>query len=284
MDSFDYINDPVAAEQVATLRELLKEAWTDKSRDGFLVTAGRFIDEMGHDRTGELQLLFRTETAAGREALRASLETLFDFVGSLDRFETDYPIYINDPVHGSVGAFPQVPIIGIHALHTALYRLFDSKGAVYGSLSRELVRDYIVRTGRLPLIPPQPGLVLRQKPRMYWCSVERYDTLAASRAALQILAKWNSDCRLRATIPTIGLEERAFVAYSGVTEYPPDATIAPGAGHAFAGYNVELKATDHPELPGGGLQVGLVDEPRVSVLEEWRDDQGAWATIWTAAT
>jgi hypothetical protein len=284
LDTFDYVNDPLTGEQVATLRALLQDEWTDKARDGFLVTSGRFIDEMGNDRTGELRPLFLTDTAVGRKALRVSLETLFDSVGSLQQFETDYPIFINDPVHGSLGAFPQLPMIGVDTLHSALYRLFDSKAVVYGSPAQELVRDFIVRTGSLPFVQPPAGLVLRQKPRMYWCSFERYESPSASRSALQILEKWNSDCRMRATLPTAGLEGQVFVAYSGVSEYPSYLVSVAGAGHAFAGYNVELKAADHPDLPGGGLQVGVVGEPGVTLLEEWRDDQAAWVTIWTAET
>jgi len=284
MDTFDYINDPLTAEQVATLRTLLGDDWTDKARDGFLVISGRFVDEIGNDRTDELRPLFLTKTAAGRKALRDSLETLFNFVGSLNQFEADYPIFINDPVHGSLGSFPQLPIIGIHTLHSALYRLFDSKALVYGNPVQELVRDFIIRTGKLPFVPPPSGLVLRQKPRMYWCSFERYESPSASRSALQILEKWKSDCRMRATLPTANLEGKVFVAYSGVSEYPPYLMSVSGAGHAFAGYNVELKAADHPDLPGGGLQVGVVGEPSVSLLEEWRDEEASWVTIWTAET
>src|SRR6202035_4656349 len=103
----------------------------------------------------------------------------------------------------------------------------------------------------------------------------------ASRAALQILKQWNSDCRVRATLPTAGLEGLAFVAYSGVSEYPPDVTNLSKGPPAFAGYNVELKVSDHPELAGGGLQIGVVGGPAVSLLEEWRDDENAWIGVWS---
>jgi hypothetical protein len=154
MDTFDYINDPQTAGQMATLATLLQDEWSDKARDGFLVVSGRFIDETGTDRTEELRPLFHTNLREGRISLRRSLEALFDVAGSLERFETEFPVYINDPIHGSLGVFPQVPILGIGSLETNVYRLFDSKAAVYKSPNSELVRDYIVRIGSLPLMPP----------------------------------------------------------------------------------------------------------------------------------
>jgi hypothetical protein len=279
LDTFDYINDPLTAGQIATLAALLQGEWTEKARDGFLVISGRFIDETGTDRTDELGPLFRTETPQGRLSLRLSLETLFDAAGSLEKFEADYPVYINDPVHGSLGLFPQLPIVGIHTLEPNIYRLFDSNAVVYRST--ELVRDYIARTGKLPVMQPPASLILRKKAHMYWCSFERYESPAASRAALQILEKWNSDCKMRATLPTADLENLAFVAYSGVSEYPPHVKNLSKNPPTFAGYNVELKASDHPELPGGGLQIGVVGEPPVTLLEEWRDDENAWIEVWS---
>jgi hypothetical protein len=279
LDTFDYINDPFTAHQVSTLAALLQGEWTEKARDGFLVISGRFIDETSTDRTDELGPLFHTETSQGRLSLRLSLETLFNAVGSLEKFEADYPVYINDPVHGSLGAFPQLPIVGIHTLEPKIYRLFDSNAIVYGD--KELVRDYIARTGKLPVMPPPASLILRKKAHMYWCSFERYESPAASRAALQILEKWNSDCKMRATLPTADLDGLAFVAYSGVSEYPPHVKNLSKNPPAFAGYNVELKVSDHPELPGGGLQIGVVGEPPVTVLEEWRDDENAWTEVWS---
>jgi hypothetical protein len=278
MDTFDYINDPLTAQQVSTLAALLQGEWTEKARDGFLVISGRLIDETGTDRTDELRPLFHTDTPQGRRALRLSLEALFDAVGSLEKFEADYPVYINDPVHGSLGVFPQLPILGIGTLAPTVYRLFDSNAVAHKSTER--VRDYIARTGKLPAMPPPPSLILRKKAHMYWCSFERYESPAASRAALQILEKWNSDCRMRATLPAAALERLAFVAYSGVSEYPPSVKNLSKNPPAFAGYNVEVKATDHPELPGGGLQIGVVGEPPVTLLEEWSDDKNAWIEVW----
>jgi hypothetical protein len=278
MDTFDYINDPITAGQINALAIMLQDEWTEKARDGFLVISGRFIDETGTDRTAELIPLFRTYTSQGKLSLRRSLEALFDAVGSLEKFEADYPVYINDPVYGSLGVFPQLPILGIDALGLNIYRLFDSNAVVYKSA--ESVRDHIERTGKLPVQPPPASLILREKARMHWCSFERYESPAASRAALQILEEWNSDCKMRATLPTADLERLAFVAYSGVVEYPPYVKNLSKNPPAFAGYNVEMKASDHPDLPGGGLQIGVVGEPLVNVLEEWCDDKDAWIEIW----
>jgi hypothetical protein len=280
MDTFDYINDPLTAGQVATLAVLLEDEWSEKARDGFLVVSGRFIDETGTDRTEELKPLFHTNSAEGRHSLRRSLEALLDAVGSLERIEREFPVYINDPIHGSLGVFPQIPTLGIGTLETNVYRLFDSKAAVYKSPTAELVRDYITRMGALPLMPPPPSLIVRHKPRMYWCSFERYVSPSASRNALQILESWKSDCKLRATIPTGALEGSAYVSYSGVTEYPPNVINLSKNPPAFAGYNVEVVAADHPELSGGGLQIGVVGEPPVTLLEEWREDQSEWGVVW----
>ncbi|HEY3569933.1 MAG TPA: hypothetical protein VGP73_18510 [Thermoanaerobaculia bacterium] len=279
MDTFDYVNDPLTAGQIATLASLLQEEWTEKARDGFLVISGRFIDETGMDRTEELGPLFHTDTPQGRLSLRLSLETLFDAVGSLQKFETDYPVYINDPVHGSLGVFPQLPIVGIRTLQPSIYRLFDSNAAVYKST--ELVRDYIMRAGNLPLVEPPASLILRKKAYMYWCSPERYESPDVARAALQILDEWHSDLKMRATLPTAELEGLAFVAYSGVSEYSPYVKNLSKNPPAFAGYNVELKVSDHPKLPGGGLQIGVVGEPPVTLLERWDDTTKVWIEVWS---
>jgi hypothetical protein len=280
LDAFDYENDPITAEQVANLRNLLGDQWSDKARDGFLVVAGRFVDETSTDRTGELAPLFGTDRPEGKRVLRESLEALFDYVGSLKKFEHDYPVYINDPIHGSLGVFPQLPIIGIHKIHPNLYRLFDTRALVYRSPAGESVRDYIIRTGTLPLMNPFSSWILREKPRIYWCSHLRYSTPAEARAALQILDSWGSDCKMRATLPTDSLDGQVFVAYSGVAEYPKNVINLSKHGDVFAGYNVELLASDHPELPGGGMQVGVVGEPRVSALEEWSETHNGWISVW----
>jgi hypothetical protein len=273
MDAFDFTNDPIAAAQVETLASLLGEQWSQKARDGFLMTSGRFVDDFGADRTAELAWLYKTHLLAGRVALRRSLEALFDSVGSLAQFELDFPVFINDPVRGSLGVFPQLPILGIEEIALKLYRVMDTKATVHGTGER--LKHFIMREGKLPYLEPPVRLVLRKKLRIYWCSYECYESPLATRCALQILSTWNADCKLRATLPTAGMEETAFVAFNGDSRYSDN---TPGE---FAGYFVELRAQDHPELPGGGLQVGVVGSPAVSALEEWIDAEHQWSTIWS---
>jgi hypothetical protein len=277
VETFDFENDPITAAQVATLADLLREQWSEKARDGFLVISGRFVDEMGDHRTPELASLYKTSLPFGRLALRRSLETLFDFVGSLHQFEQDYPILINDPEQGSVAAFPQLPILGIAELTPHVYRAMDSRARAY--VTGEPLRDFISREGRLPDLPRPPGLVLRKKPRIHWCSYERYESPAATRSALQILDEYGNDCGLRATLPTKALEGAVFVAFNGDTKYPDS---KPGDNPGFAGYYVELATQDHPELPGGGLQVAVFGSPEVVELEEWLEAEQRWSTIWRA--
>ncbi len=210
IDTFDFVNDPITAAQVEVLASLLGEEWSEEARDGFLVISGRFVDEFGNDRTEDLARVFKTHLAPGRRALKRSLEKLFSFIGSLHRFEIDYPVLINDPVVGSQAVFPQLPISGIEEITTELYRVVDSGAKVQGTA--DLVRDYIIHEGKLPYLSPPAGLVLRKKPRMHWCSYERYESPAATRSALQILPNWNTDCKLRATILTTQVRESVFVS------------------------------------------------------------------------
>jgi hypothetical protein len=276
MDTFDFSNDPITAAQVKTLASLLGEQWSEKARDGFLVISGRFVDDVGADRTRELGVLYRTHLLRGRVALRRSLEALLDSVGGLVQFEHDFPVFINDPERGSLGVFPQLPILGIEEITSKLYRVMDSKAAVHET--GELLRDFIMREGKLPYLEPPARFVLRKKPRIHWCSYECYASPLATRSALQILSTWNTDCKLRATLSTAGLEGTAFVAFNGDSRYSDN---TPGA---FAGYFVELKAQDHPDLPGGGLQIGVVGGPAVAALEEWTDVENRWTTIWCRPT
>ena len=279
MDAFDFVNDPITAAQADTVRNLLGEQWSERARDGFLVTSGRFVDEMGNDRTAELAALYKTHLPSGRLALRRSLETLLEFVGSLRQFEPNYPVYINDPQRGSVPAFPQLPILGIAEIAPRLYRVMDSKSIAHET--GELLLDFISREGRLPHLPPPRGLVLRVKPRIHWCSYERYKSPAATAAALQILPEYRNDCGLRATLPTAELEGLVFVAFNGDTKYPEHEL---GESMGFVGYYVEMKTQDHPDLPGGGLQVGVFGSPKVGELEAWLEAERRWSTIWREPT
>lgn len=279
MDSFDFVNDPITASQVGILAALLGDQWSEQARDGFLIVSGRFVDHTGGDRTDELARLFQTQSAAGRVALRASLERLLDVVGSLEQYEQDYPVLINDPVHGSTPVFPQVPVLGIEELTPHLYRVMDSRAVAYET--GEPMRDFVSRTGALPHLPALSGLVLRAKPRIHWCAYARYDSPSATRDALQILPEYHNDCALRATLPTKGLEGSVYVAYNGDTAYPDQ---RPDEQAGFVGYYVEPETQDHTALPGGGLQVGVVGGPKVVLLEEWVGSQNCWTTVWPKNT
>jgi hypothetical protein len=289
VDTFDFVNDPITPAQVEIVTGLLGDQWSEKARDGFLVISGRFVDSMGnYDRTEELASVFRTESTAGRIALRRSLEKLLSFVGSLQKYEQDYPVLINDKHHGSMPAFPQLPILGIETLTPNLYRAMDSKATVYGT--KEPIQEFISREGKLPHLPSLSGLILRAKPKIHWCSYEHYDNPSATISALQILPEYGNDCTLRATLPTKGLDDSVFVAFNGDTEYPDDKPDKSWLRwcwsrrkrkYMFVGYYVELKTQDHPALPGGGLQVGAVGSPRVSKLEEWSNAESRWSTIWS---
>jgi hypothetical protein len=278
VDAFDYVNDPITAGQVQTLATLLGDQWSDKARDGFLVISGRFVDEWGGDRTDELAYVFEAQSETGRLALRRSLEELLDRVGSLLEYEQNYPVFINDPKHGSVGAFPQLRVLGIQTLRPNLYRVSDSKTVVHGT--EEPLRAFIPRAGKLPHMPAPKEPVLRAKPTMYWCAYERYENPSATLAALQILPEWGSDCRLRATLPTEGLDGFVYMVFNGDKKYR-NAESDESKSMAFAGYYLEPKAQDNPSLPGGGVQVGVVGSPAVRLLEEWSDSEDRWSTVWS---
>ncbi|OBB85147.1 hypothetical protein A5760_08895 [Mycobacterium colombiense] len=217
------------------------------------------------------------------------MEKLLDFVGSLQKFEQDYPVLINDPQLGSLPAFPQLPVLDIDKITPTLYRAMDSKAVVYPT--KEPIREFISREGRLPPAPSLTGLILRAKPKIHWCSYERYDSPSATASALQILQEYGNDCTLRATLPTKGLDDSVFVAFNGDTEYTDQASNRNlfrrlrwcrkyKKIYKFVGYFVELKTQDHPELPGGGLQVGVVGSPKVFKLEEWNSAESCWSIIW----
>jgi hypothetical protein len=72
-----------------------------------------------------------------------------------------------------------------------------------------------------------------------------------------------------------------FVAFNGDTKY---ADCKPGESMGFVGYFVEMKAQDHPDLPGGGLQVGVFGSPKVTELEQWSNSEKGWSTLWRQPT
>ena len=80
------------------------------------------------------------------------------------------------------------------------------------------------------------------------------------------------------TLPTKGLNGFVFVVFNGDKKYR-DPKPDESKSMAFAGYYLELKAQDHPPLPGGGIQVGVVGSPQVLLLEEWNDSEDCWSTV-----
>lgn len=48
----------------------------------------------------------------------------------------------------------------------------------------------------------------------------------------------------------------------------------------FDRYYTEIIAQDHPDLRGGGVQVGVEGDPVVEVLEQWDDGPQRWGIVW----
>ena len=260
-------DDPITRDQAETLVRMLDGLLTEKALEGFLIVCSRLVDEFGHHRTEELSSIFRTQRLEGRLALLHSLAYVNDWVGGMEAYERLYPVTVNP----SNPAFPQLKIVHIETLEPRLYRLMDSSALVYGT--DESIRAYIQRTGRLPMVPVQTVPVLRSKPVYHWCSYEKWDSPEISRDALQILPEWKTDCRLRASILTSDIEGSAFMAFNGDKD-------ASDSNLKFYKYFFEPLAQDHPELSGGGPQIGLDGAPLVEVLEEWDEASAEWKTVW----
>jgi len=259
-------DDPITRDQVETLIRMLDGLLTEKALEGFLIVCSRLVDEFGNHRTDELSKIFRTQKLEGRLALLRSLEYVNDWVGGMESYERLYPVTINP----SNPAFPQLKILQIETLEPRLYRLMDSTALVYGT--GESIRVHIETTGRLPMVPVQTVPVLRSKPVYHWCSYEKWDNPEASRNALQILPDWKNDCRLRASILTADIEDSAFMAFNGDQD-PSSSKLK------FYKYFFEPLAQDHPELTGGGSQIGLDGAPPVEALEEWDEAGGEWKSV-----
>ena len=256
-------DDPIITAQLKLLKLLLGNVQpTEKAVEGFLVICSRFVDEFGNDRSKELATVFQTKTLAGQQALLTSLEYMNDWVGGMAGYLSSYPVTIKPPKP----AFPQFRIIGIESITTNLYRVLDSKGGVHGST--ELVKDYILRTGRLPAVPIQKRPVRRSKPLFHWCTCYKWANPELTREALQILPEW-SDCQLRATILAARVKRSAFVAFNG----------DPHPKLNFHRYFYEPLAQDHPPLAGGGPQISLQGAPAVEMLEQWNVQTGQWDRI-----
>jgi hypothetical protein len=265
---WDRENDPLTREQVAVLWELLDGEASEEALEGFLIVASRFIDEFGGHRTAELESIFKTRVEAGKEVLRASLEHVCRWVGGMASYKARYPVTIIPPRP----AFPLFKIIGIEKLSPQLYRALSSTATASAAASEPL-KTYVARTGKLPRVPKQRQPVRRSKPRFHWCSYDAWRTPTATREALQILEPW-SDCRLRATLPTYGLRDSAYVAFSGDRKDPADSKLR------FYKYFYEPLAQDHPALPGGGVQIAVDGSPPVEFLEAWDQRSKRWISIW----
>lgn len=261
-------DDPIAKEQAKILLYLLEGMLTETAMEGFLIVCPRFVDEFGNHRTAELAEIFRTNCAEGKLSLLHSLEHIAKWVGGMDGYLRQYPVTIIPPKP----TFPQFKIIGIETIANKLYRILDSNSEVYPT--KELVKNYIQRTGRLPSVPKQKRPVCRSKPRYHWCSYDKYDDPETTREALQILPDW-SDCQLRATVLTSNIKKSAYVAFNGDVNDPTNNKLR------FYKYYYEPLAQDHPPQYGGGAQIALDGEPLVETLEQWDSSLAKWALIWT---
>jgi hypothetical protein len=258
-------NDPVTLGQVQVLETMLDGEASNEALEGFLIVCSRFVDEFRDHRTSELARIFKTGSPVGKEALRLSLENVCRWVGGLRGYISRYPVTIKRP------AFPLFKIINIDRLSDRVYRILDSRPPK--NPVKEHVKDYIVRTARLPPAPRQTRPVRRSKPLFHWCSYEHWNDPAVTAGALQILPEW-SDCKLRATIPTVGVRSSAYVAFNGDRRDPEDDKLR------FYKYFYEPLAVDHPNLPGGGIQIGVEGSPIVDILEEWDELKHSWSICW----
>ncbi len=256
-------DDPILDGQLQTLQDLLVDVdLTPQALEGFLVVCSRFVDEFGNDRIGELANIFHTQHITGRRALLRSLIYMNDWVGGMQGYLSKYPVSIKD----KQPAYPLFKIIGIESVTDQLYRVLDATSTVHDST--ELVKDHILRTGRLPPVPIQKWPVCRSKPIFHWCTYERWDDPQTTREALQILPQW-SDCQLRATIPTNKVKESAFIAFNGDSHDK----------WCFHQYFYEPLAQDHPPMVGGGPQIALEGSPVVECLEQWNTRLCRWELV-----
>ncbi|WP_298619361.1 hypothetical protein [uncultured Zoogloea sp.] len=260
-------DDPLSREQYDVLEGLVGELLTEAAVEGFLIVCSRFVDEFGGHRTAELARIFHTDKLEGKQALIRSLEHMRDWVGGMVGYERDYPVEIIP----ARPAFPQFRIVGIETLAPCLYRVLDSTRTVSGE-NKEPFIDFIARTRSLPAVPKQRRPVRRTKPNFHWCSYDAWATPHATREALQILPTW-SDCRLRATVLTEDVRRSAYVAFNGDRHDPEDEKLR------FYGYYYEPLAQEHPELPGGSVQIALEGGPRVHRLELFDEGAGVWREV-----
>ncbi|HLF79185.1 MAG TPA: hypothetical protein VJB57_17025 [Dehalococcoidia bacterium] len=261
-------DDPITQDQIKSLVSILGDRITDDSFEGFLIVCSRFVDEFGTHRTNDLASIFLTDSEAGKVCLLKSLEHVKSWVGGMQVYLDKYPVSIRPPRP----AFPQFKIVGLESIVDNVYRVMSTTARL---MTKESFKDFIVRTGMLPNTRRRSHPVMRSKRRrVHWCSYETWETPEATRDALQILPDWGNDCQLRATLPTVGIRDSAFVAFNADTDES-------GKGLRFVKYFNEMLATDHPPLLGGGTQITVEGSPLVSVLEQWDADLKQWRVIWS---
>lgn len=257
--------DEFEAEQRRIVEMLLDRPLDPREIEGFRIVYPRFIDRFGGSRLGELQRIFRTDTAEGKFGLAASLLRVADQLGSYDEFAANYPVTIKPPQP----AYPLFPILHLSTFQPTVHRVLGSNNA------RAL--SHIRETGRLPLIPQPQEPVLREPPQGHWCAYESWASPEETGNALQILPKW-SDCRMRATLDAVDLHGLAYIAYS-IDPNDPDTR-----GLTFHGYFFEGVTQDHDDAPyeytGDAVQICVYGSPRVKYLEEWNAAATRWETTW----
>ena len=260
--------DPITAEQIEVLSNILGEDIEGDLLDGFLIVCSRLVDNFGHHRTHELEKVFQTHKKEGRNCLKQSLIGLCHALVSYDNYAASYPVSIIPPKP----AFPMLRIVGIERLAKFVYRVLDSNSQIRGS--NESIESYIMRTGKLPYAEPPNAPVLRQKPTfVHWCSYLQFNSPEETQDNLQILPEW-SNCELRATLSTKEIAEHTYMAYNGDHYDPNDKFLS------FYGYFFEPITQDHPTLDGGDVQIKVFGAPTVSLLEKWHRETSQWQVIW----
>lgn len=260
-------DDPISREQADTLLSMLGETeLTEAAFEGFLIIAGRLVDDVGNHRTASLSQVFCTGSAAGRRAMLRSFEYFQRLTGGMEGYERRYPVTIIP----AQPAYPLLKIRGIERLIPHVYRVLDSKRTIPGT--REGVSRYIARTGHLPSLRKQRHPVVRQKPHMHWCSYGKWSTPSQTAEALQIEPHWNN-CELRATISTRRIRNSAYLAFSG------DPLSQRLERLKFNQYFYEVLTQDG-SFAGGGIQVAVDGKPAVQCLEQWDGPSKAWKIVW----
>lgn len=260
-------NDPITTEQINILSMILGEDIEGDLLEGFLIVCSRLVDNFGHHRTHELEDIFQTNKEEGKSCLKKSLLALCKELGSYENYVLSYPVSVNPPNP----AFPMLKILGVEKLSEVVYRVLDTSSRIKGS--KELVEEYIIRTGELPWAEPPKEPVLRKKPKfVHWCSYVRFATPKDTQEGLQILPEW-SNCELKATLATLDIREHVYMAYNGDHHDPDDESLG------FYGYFFEPLTQDHPPLLGGQAQIKVFGAPKVLVLEKWCNKRGGWSIV-----